>query len=297
MSTQLHPVVARLRQALMSMDADAFTDVFADDAVYELRFGMPGQPRRFEGVQAIREHMKRGTSGGIAQLLSFDDVRTTVYATTDPETVVVEFEPVGSVRTSGARFRFASSLGVIRVRDGSVVSYLDYPNPLDAAEAAGMLPELGAMLAAATPVHPAPDGRSAKQVAAQLIEAAAANDHDTLVGLYAPNVVIEIPFAPPGVPTRSTGNDRLRARLEAVAGAWRFDRATGINLVETADPDVVVAEYTLHGSVTATGARFSLTYAVIITVRDGLIVHSRDYGNPLASAELLRKVPGFGQSE
>ncbi|MER6947567.1 nuclear transport factor 2 family protein [Nonomuraea sp. NPDC000554] len=294
MSTQLHPVIARLRQALMSLDADAFTDVFADDAVYELRFGLPGRRRRFEGAQAIREHMTQGTSGGIAQLLSFDDVRTTVYATTDPETVVVEFEPVGSVRTSGARFRFASSLGVIRVRDGAVVSYLDYPNPLDAAEAAGMLPELGAMLAAA---GPEPGGPSAKQVAAQLIEAGAANDHDTLVGLYAPDVVIEIPFAPPGVPTRATGRDHLRARLEAVAGAWRFDRADAIDLRETADPDVVVAEYTLHGSVTATGTRFSLTYVVIITVRDGLIVHSRDYGNPLAAAELLREVPGLRHGE
>ncbi|MET7336571.1 nuclear transport factor 2 family protein [Nonomuraea sp. NPDC005650] len=284
MSKNLHAVVEQLRQALASRSADAFTDVFADDAVYELRFGLPGQPRRFEGVQTIREHMKQATAGGIAQLLSFDEVRATVYETTDPEVVVVEFEPEGSVR-GGAAFRFASSLGVIRVRDGAVVSYLDYPNAVGAAEAVGMLPELAAMLA---PVRPG----SAKEVVARLIEVSAAGDYDAMLDLYAPDVVIEIPFAPPGVPTRSAGKEHLAARIEAVRGLWRFERADGVNLLETADPDVVVAEYTLHGSVTATGRPFASTYVMIVTVRDGLIAHSRDYGNPAVSAELMREVAG-----
>ncbi|MFG6195395.1 nuclear transport factor 2 family protein [Nonomuraea sp. JJY05] len=283
MSENLQAIVEHLRQALASKDAEAFTDVFADDGVYELRFGMPGRPRRFEGVHVIREHMKQGASGGIARLLSFDDVHATVYETTDPEVVVVEFEPEGSA--GGAPFRFASSLGVIRVRDGAVVSYLDYPNAVGAAEAAGMLPELAAVLAPARP-------GSAKEVAARLIEASAAGDHDAMLALYAPDVVIEIPFAPPGVPTRSVGSDLLRARVAAVKGLWRFDRADGVNLLETADPDVVVAEFTLHGSVTATGRPFASTYVMIVTVRDGLIVHSRDYGNPMVSAELMREVAG-----
>ncbi|MEU6716471.1 nuclear transport factor 2 family protein [Nonomuraea sp. NPDC046802] len=289
-STSIHDVVEHLRRALQSMDPDAFTSVFADDAVYELRFGMPGQPRRFEGAEAIREHMKQDTSGGIAQSLEFDDVHATVYDSADPEVVVVEFEPSGSVRAGGAPFRFASSLGVIRVRDGAVISYLDYPNALDAAQAVGMLPQLGAMLAAT--------GRGeAAQVVARMIDASVANDHDALVELYAREAVIEIPFAPPGVPTRSAGREHLRARLEATAGMWRFDRAEAINVMETADPDIVVAEYTLHGSITATGKPFSLTYVMIITVRDGLIVHSRDYGNPLTGAELLREVPGLAHGE
>ncbi|MER6003647.1 nuclear transport factor 2 family protein [Nonomuraea angiospora] len=283
MSENLQAVVEHLRQALAGRDADAFTAVFADDAVYELRFGMPGQPRRFEGVQTIREHMKQGASGGIARLLSFDDVHATVYEAADPEVVVVEFEPEGSA--GGTPFRFASSLGVIRVRDGAVVSYLDYPNAVGAAEAVGMLPELAAVLA---PVRPG----SAREVAARLIEVSATGDHEAMLALYAPDVVIEIPFAPPGVPTRSVGSDLLRARVEAVKGLWRFERADAVNLLETADPDVVVAEFTLHGSVTATGRSFASTYVMIVTVRDGLIVHSRDYGNPMASAELMREVAG-----
>ncbi|MEV0236142.1 nuclear transport factor 2 family protein [Nonomuraea sp. NPDC050786] len=294
MSENVRAVIEHLRQALAHRNADAFTAVFADDAVYELRFGMPGQPRRFEGAQVIREHMKRGASDGIAQALRFDDVRATVYETTDPEVAVVEFEPAGSVRDGGAPFRFASSLGVIRVRDGAVLSYLDYPNPVGAAEAVGLLPELAAMLAAAQPTpgtltpqevaaRLTPGAATAKEVAARLIEASVANDHAALVALYAPDVVIEIPFAPPGVPTRSTGSDHLRDRLEAAAGLRRFERAEAINLLETADPDVVVAEFTLHGSITATGRPFSSTYVMIITVRDGLIAHSRDYGNPLSA--------------
>ncbi|MEV4569445.1 nuclear transport factor 2 family protein [Nonomuraea sp. NPDC049419] len=271
MSEELHAIIERLRQALRGMEVDAFTGVFADDAVYELRFGMPGQPRRYEGVRAIREHMRQGVSGGLAGLLAFDDVGVTVHETTDPEVAVVEFEPTGTVRTSGAPFRFASSIGVIRVRDGAVVSYLDYPNPLGAAEAAGMEFQLRTTAPAEATVK-------------QMIDASAANDHEALLALYAPDVVIEIPFAPPGVPTRSVGRDRFRDRLEGVRGLRRFERADVVSVRPAAEPEVVVAEFTLYGTVIATGEPFATAYIMVVTVRDGLIVHSRDYGIPVAAA-------------
>ncbi|SEG97809.1 Ketosteroid isomerase-related protein [Nonomuraea solani] len=287
MQKAMHTIVERLGEAIRTMSIDAFLDAFADDAVYELRFAMPGQPRKFAGIDAIRTHMKARTEGGIAQMLSFGEMNTTVYESADPELIVVEFEPAGKARGSGTPFRFASSLGVIRVRDGAIVSYLDYPNPLGAAEAARMLPQLGALLAGSPPAS------GAREVAEKLIRASAANDHEALLALYAPDAVIEIPFAPPGVPKRSAGRDRLRTRLEAVRELRRFDRAEVMSIRETTDPEVVVAEYTLHGRVTATGEPFAMTYLMVLTVRDGLIVHSRDYGDPLAAATLLREAPGL----
>ncbi|MEV4799317.1 nuclear transport factor 2 family protein [Nonomuraea sp. NPDC049421] len=210
MSEELHTIIERLRQALRGMEVDAFTDVFADDAVYELRFGMPGQPGRYEGVRAIREHMRQGVSGGLAGLLAFDDVR------------VMEFR----LRTTAP----------------------------------------------------------AEATVRKMIGASAANDHEALLALYAPDVVIEIPFAPPGVPTRSAGRDRFRDRLEGVRGLRRFERAEVVSVRPAADPEVVIAEYTLYGTVIATGEPFATAYIMVITVRDGLIVHSRDYGIPVAAA-------------
>lgn len=59
---------------------------------------------------------------------------------------------------------------------------------------------------------------------------------------------------------------------------------------ETSDPEVVVAEYQLNGEVIQTGKEFSFTYIMVVTVRGGEIVHSRDYSNPLASATALDRL-------
>lgn len=60
---------------------------------------------------------------------------------------------------------------------------------------------------------------------------------------------------------------------------------------ETADPEVIITEYELHGEMTATGEPFSVRFAMVLTIRDGHIVHSRDYTNPIAGARLLGKLP------
>ena len=60
---------------------------------------------------------------------------------------------------------------------------------------------------------------------------------------------------------------------------------------ETADPEVVVAEYRLEGHKGADASPFSLAFVMVVTVRDGLIVHSRDYSNPIDGARLLDRIP------
>ena len=57
-----------------------------------------------------------------------------VHETTDPEVVIVEYEANGTVVPTGAPFR-QTVIAVFRVRDGEVLSYRDYINPLPLAEA------------------------------------------------------------------------------------------------------------------------------------------------------------------
>ena len=63
------------------------------------------------------------------------------------------------------------------------------------------------------------------------------------------------------------------------------------SVMMTADPEVIITEYQLHGEMTATGEPFSVRFAMVITVRDGHIVHSRDYSDPIAGARLLGRLP------
>ena len=48
----------------------------------------------------------------------------------------------------------------------------------------------------------------------------------------------------------------------------------GAHIYETADPEVVIAEHQLHGTVLPTGKRFAFSI-MVARVRDGLIAWSR----------------------
>ncbi len=112
-----------------------------------------------------------------------------------------------------------------------------------------------------------------------------ANEAGGLIDLCADDVVFEFPFAPPGRPTRVEGKPALDDYLKALSGRMRIEGVRNLEIHETVKPDVAIIEMTLTGTVTATGAPYEQSYVVILTVRDGLIAHYRDYWNPLRSAE------------
>jgi ketosteroid isomerase-like protein len=133
---------------------------------------------------------------------------------------------------------------------------------------------------------------SAREIVERFLHAALAPAENNLADLYAPEVVIEMPFAPPSYPRRAeTGREELRARFVAGAGARHYQKVGSVVVYETSDPEVIIVEYDLHGKVVATGDPFVLSYIMVMTIRDGLIVHSRDYTDPIASAQALGMLP------
>jgi ketosteroid isomerase-like protein len=114
-----------------------------------------------------------------------------------------------------------------------------------------------------------------------------------LADFYAPTVVIEMPFATEALyPSRiETTREELRRRFAAGASVRRYTGLDEVQIHETTDPERIIVEYRLHGEMLATKEPFSVRYAMIITIRDGLIVHTRDYTDPIAGARLLGKVP------
>jgi len=110
---------------------------------------------------------------------------------------------------------------------------------------------------------------------------------------YAPQVVIEMPFASSSLyPSRiATTREELRARYQAGTASRRYHSVANVVIHETADPEIVITEYELRGQMTGTGEEFSVRFAMVLTVRDGHIVHSRDYTNPIDGARLLGRLP------
>ncbi|MFG1792869.1 nuclear transport factor 2 family protein [Nocardia sp. NPDC049149] len=126
-----------------------------------------------------------------------------------------------------------------------------------------------------------------------------AKDMAGFAGLWAEQGSIEFPFAPPGYPTEVIGRaaiaDYLRGYPE-MADIQSIDPPT---VHVTADPDIVVVEFSVDGVAVRTGRPYRLRYIAVITVRAGEIAHYRDYWSPLAAAEALGGAEGladFGAS-
>ncbi len=82
------------------------------------------------------------------------------------------------------------------------------------------------------------------------------------------------------------GSESLRTRADVAAHLGVAEpgytptlryQAEAITVHETADPEVIVAEFEYRGTVVATGKRFVVPCVFVMRVRDGLIVESRDY--------------------
>jgi ketosteroid isomerase-like protein len=154
-----------------------------------------------------------------------------------------------------------SAVGVLTVVAGEITSYRHYRR------------------ASASP---------ARAVFDAFLAASVENRWDDLADLYAPDVVIEMPFTPAGVPRLTRGREELRSRFLAAGKVRRLVKADNVVVHETSDPSVLVAEFDLHGELG--GSAFVSTYVLVMTVRDGLITYSRDYADTAAAAERIRQL-------
>ena len=96
-----------------------------------------------QGREAIRGYFKDLSQA--RDLLVMEGVEALVRETDDPEVVVTEITHHGWSKAAGETYRH-TALGVIRVRDGEIVRYDDYMNPIAVARLLGRTAELAAAL-------------------------------------------------------------------------------------------------------------------------------------------------------
>lgn len=115
--------------------------------------------------------------------------------------------------------------------------------------------------------------------------------------LLATDVVVETPFAPAGM-RRYEGREAWLSYYSA-AGAGilvDFEQFRELTTHQTDDPEVLVVEYELTGTVRATGRRASVTCIAVLHVSDGMIRRWREYQDLPAIAAALTGIPERGQS-
>jgi uncharacterized protein (TIGR02246 family) len=119
-------VLARRRQLILDGDADGFADLFTPDAVIEVPFAGPrDMPARLEGREAIREYSRHV----MASPLRLEDFEVAeLYQTQDPEVVIAEMRTKGTVTTTDRSFT-ATSIQILRIREGHIVLFRDFADP------------------------------------------------------------------------------------------------------------------------------------------------------------------------
>jgi uncharacterized protein len=91
-------------------------------AVIEWPFAPSGASSRLEGREAIREYSRQV----MASPLRFEDFEVAeLYQTQDPEVVIVEVRARVTLTTTGQSLA-ATSIQVLRIRDGQIVLFRDF---------------------------------------------------------------------------------------------------------------------------------------------------------------------------
>lgn len=107
-------------------------------------------------------------------------------------------------------------------------------------------------------------------------------DIDAWVELWDAEGVLEFPFAPPGWPRRLDGKAAVADYMRGYADHIDLHDFPDVEVHRTTAPETVVVEMRGVGRLVKTGDPFDMNYIAVVTVRNGLIVHYRDYWNPLA---------------
>jgi ketosteroid isomerase-like protein len=119
--------VAGLVRRIVAGEPIAFADLFAADGVLTYPFAPPGWSAELTGREAIRAHFSGAARS--RELFEIQEVQATVRETDDPEVVVTEITHHGWSRATESPYRL-TAIGVIRVRDGEIVRYDDYMDPI-----------------------------------------------------------------------------------------------------------------------------------------------------------------------
>ena len=88
-----------------------------------------------------------------------------------------------------------------------------------------------------------------------------------------------------------------RVRFASVAAATPLElRVENVRVHETADPEVVVAEFDHRGRSLSTGRSFSAADIQVLRARDGVVVATRDFHDHVAVAMATGAVPALDEA-
>ncbi|MFI6082964.1 nuclear transport factor 2 family protein [Streptomyces sp. NPDC051217] len=102
------------------------------------------------------------------------------------------------------------------------------------------------------------------------------------VDLWDTGGVLEFPFAPDGWPKRLDGKAAIGDYMRGYPDHIDVHDFPDVEIHQSTVAETVVVEMRGVGRLVETDKPFDMNYIAVVTVKDGLITHYRDYWNPLA---------------
>lgn len=107
-------------------------------------------------------------------------------------------------------------------------------------------------------------------------------DVQAWVDLFAENAVVEFPYASSlSLPERFEGKSAIYNYIRDVSAQMQDLVFTNIRTYPTSNPNVIFAEVHGEAVIVATGRHYQQDYVMRLEIKDGKIVHYREYWNPI----------------
>lgn len=117
--------------ATASGDVQAIIDLCADDVVFEFPFAPPGRPAEVSGKEPLSRYLAAAPSR-----VQFDGLSNfETHQTVDPDVAAIEMTATGKIKDTGEPYD-QSYVVVLTAREGRIIRYRDYWNPLKALQGA-----------------------------------------------------------------------------------------------------------------------------------------------------------------
>jgi ketosteroid isomerase-like protein len=129
---------------------------------------------------------------------------------------------------------------------------------------------------------------AAKRLIREWLDMSAMGPADAWDGKVADDLVLRLPYAPPGVLPEMRG---LAAARETLSHHWATKRSfewRDVVIRQTEDPELYVTT-TRSEVILMSGEPYANDYIMLTRVRDGKIVEHAEYFNPLPVLAMLKK--------
>ena len=119
------------------------------------------------------------------------------------------------------------------------------------------------------------------------------NNIDELSSIFHENAVMEFPYALRGLNDKINGLESILAYFQKIPFTWKLKKDCKIE-IHFNKQDHIVAEYEGIESFKRTGRVYNQQYVCLLKVKDGKIIHFKEYFNPITRFEGMLGLEEYG---